>query len=330
VVGRDEHEGHVIGRQADQEIHMARRKKGTVGIIGLGIMGGAFAENLHAAGWRVIGYDVDGSRRRALARKGIVIAADAGDVAQQAPTIILSLPKPAALASTVATIVDAKVPRRVVIEASTFTLEDKAAAEAALRKAGHVLLDCPVSGTGFQARVKDLVIYASGGSAELKKLRPLFADFSRDLHDLGAFGNGSKMKFIANLLVAIHNVASAEALVLGMKAGLPPELIYEKIRAGAGNSEIFRLRAPMMVKGRYDKPTMKVAIWQKDMEVIGDFARTLGAPTPLFSATLPIYAAAMSTGYAMQDTASTCAVLEAMAGVKRGKGKARRGRKRAS
>ncbi len=307
---------------------MAKKRRGAVGIIGLGIMGGAFAENLHAAGWRVIGYDVDASRRRALARKGVVIAADAGDVARQAPTIILSLPKPAALASTVAAIVDAKVPRRVVIEASTFKLEDKAAAEAALRKAGHVLLDCPVSGTGFQAKVKDLVIYASGGSAELKKLRPLFADFSRDLHDLGAFGNGSKMKFIANLLVAIHNVASAEALVLGMKAGLPPELIYEKIRAGAGNSEIFRLRAPMMVKGRYDDPTMKVSIWQKDMEVIGDFARTLGAPTPLFSATLPIYAAAMSTGYAMQDTASTCAVLEAMAGVKRGKGKARRGRKR--
>ena len=309
---------------------MAKKRRGTVGIIGLGIMGGAFAENLHAAGWRVIGYDIDPSRRRALARKGIAIAADAGDVARQAPTIILSLPKPAALASTVAAIVGAKVPRRVVIEASTFKLEDKAAAEAALRKAGHVLLDCPVSGTGFQAKVKDLVVYASGGGAELKKLRPLFADFSRDLHDLGPFGNGSRMKFIANLLVAIHNVASAEALVLGMKAGLPPELIYEKIRAGAGNSQIFELRAPMMVKGRYDEPTMKVSIWQKDMDVIGDFARTLGAPTPLFSATLPIYAAAMSTGYALQDTASTCAVLEAMAGIKRGKGKARRGRKRAT
>jgi 3-hydroxyisobutyrate dehydrogenase-like beta-hydroxyacid dehydrogenase len=306
---------------------MAKKTRGVVGVVGLGIMGGAFAENLHAAGWRVIGYDIDAARRRALARKGIVIAADAGDVAQHAPTLILSLPKPAALASTVAAIVDAKVPRRVVIEASTFKLEDKTAAQAALRKAGHVLLDCPVSGTGIQAKVKDLVIYASGGSAELKKLRPLFADFSRDLHDLGAFGNGSRMKFIANLLVAIHNVASAEALVLGMKAGLPPELIYEKIKAGAGNSRIFELRAPMMVKGRYDEPTMKVSIWQKDMEVIGDFARTLGAPTPLFAATLPIYAAAMSTGYAMQDTASTCAVLEAMAGIKRGKGKARRGRK---
>ena len=86
-------------------------------------------------------------------------------MARQAPTIILSLPKPAALAATVAAIVKADVPRRVVIEASTFKLEDKTAAEAALRKAGHVLLDCPVSGTGAQAKVKDLVIYASGGAA---------------------------------------------------------------------------------------------------------------------------------------------------------------------
>jgi 3-hydroxyisobutyrate dehydrogenase-like beta-hydroxyacid dehydrogenase len=195
----------------------------------------------------------------------------------------------------------------------------------ALRKAGHVLLDCPVSGTGIQAKTKDLVIYASGGAAEIKKLRPLFADFTRAVHDLGAFGNGSKMKYIANLLVAIHNVASAEALVLGMKAGLPPQLIYDQIRIGAGNSRVFELRAPMMVKGRYDDPTMKVSIWQKDMDVIGSFAQALGSPTPLFSATLPIYAAAQSTGYAEQDTAATCAVLEAMAGLKRGKhGRARR------
>ena len=307
---------------------MAVKKRGAVGVVGLGIMGGAFAENLLAAGWRVIGYDIALARRRALARKGVEIAADAGEVARQAPTIILSLPKPAALATTIAAIVKAKVPRRVVIEASTFKLEDKFAAEAMLRKAGHVLLDCPVSGTGIQARVKDLVIYASGGSTEIKRLRPLFADFTRAVQDLGAFGNGSRMKYIANLLVAIHNVASAEALVLGMKAGLPPELVYEQVKVGAGNSRVFELRAPMMVKGRYDEPTMKVSIWQKDMDVIGSFAQALGAPTPLFSATLPIYAAAMSTGYAMQDTASTCAVLEAMAGIKRGKAKAKRAGRR--
>jgi putative dehydrogenase len=307
---------------------MAVKKKGVVGIVGLGIMGGAFAENLLAAGWRVVGYDVAAARRRALARKGVEIAADAGEVARKAPTMILSLPKPSALAATVDAIVKADAPRRIVIEASTFKLEDKEAAEAVLRKAGHVLLDCPVSGTGFQAKVKDLVIYASGGAAEIKRLRPLFADFSRALHDLGAFGNGSRMKYIANLLVAIHNVASAEALVLGMKAGLPPQLVYDQIKIGAGNSRVFELRAPMMVKGRYDDPTMKVSIWQKDMDVIGSFAQALGAPTPLFSATLPIYAAAFSTGYAEQDTAATCAVLEAMAGVTRGKPKRRRRRRR--
>ncbi len=303
------------------------RTSGAVGVVGLGIMGGAFAENLHAAGWRVIGYDIASARRRALARKGVEIAADAGDLARKAQTIILSLPKPAALAATAAAIVAAGVPRRVVIEASTFALADKAAAEAALRQAGHVLLDCPVSGTGIQAKVKDLVVYASGGSAEIKRLRPLFADFSRAVHDLGEFGNGSRMKYVANLLVAIHNVASAEALVLGMKAGLPPQLVYDQVKIGAGNSRVFELRAPMMVKGRYDDPTMKVSIWQKDMDVIGGFAQALGAPTPLFSATLPIYAAAMSTGYAEQDTAATCAVLEAMAGIKRGKANARRGKR---
>jgi L-threonate 2-dehydrogenase len=306
---------------------MAKKQKGVVGIVGLGIMGGAFANNLHAAGWHVIGYDLDAKRRRALARTGIAIATDVGALVAAAPTIITSLPKASALAATVDAIVAANARRRVVIEASTFKLEDKEAAEVRLREAGHLLLDCPISGTGFQAKAKDLVVYASGGAAEIKKLRPLFADFARAVHDLGAFGNGSKMKYVANLLVAIHNVASAEALVLGMKAGLPPELIFDQIKIGAGNSRVFELRAPMMVQGRYDDPTMKVSVWQKDMDVIGSYAQSLGVPTPLFSATLPIYAAALSTGYAEHDTAATCAVLEAMAGLEREEERGRRKKK---
>jgi 3-hydroxyisobutyrate dehydrogenase-like beta-hydroxyacid dehydrogenase len=80
---------------------------------------------------------------------------------------------------------------------------------------------------------------------------------------------------------------------------------------------VFELRAPMMVQNRYDDVTMKISVWQKDMQVIGDYANKLGCPTPLFSATLPIYASAMSSGHAAHDTAAVCAVLEAMAGVKR-------------
>jgi L-threonate 2-dehydrogenase len=296
-----------------------KRKSGTVGIVGMGIMGGAFAQNLLAGGWRVIGYDIAAARRRAMARAGVEIAADAGEVAKKARDIITSLPNPAALLSTAAVIARSGASRCVVIEASTFKIEDKAKAAVALRKAGHLLLDCPVSGTGAQARTKDVVVYASGGPAEIKRLRPMFSAFSRGLFDLGEFGNGSRMKYVANLLVAINNVASAEAMVLGMKAGLPPQQIFELIRSGAGNSRVFELRAPMMVKDDYRDATMKISVWQKDMDVIGSYARKISVPTPMFDASKAIYDRALASGRGAQDTAAVCAVLEKMAGVKRGK-----------
>jgi 3-hydroxyisobutyrate dehydrogenase-like beta-hydroxyacid dehydrogenase len=283
-------------------------------------MGGSFAKNLVAAGFRVVGFDVDLTARRTAAKAGVELVKSAAEVAAAAPTVITSLPKPEALQATVEEIAAAKLPARVIIEASTFTLEDKQRAEVMLRKAGHIALDCPISGTGSQARVKDLVVYASGDSKAIARNRDVFLGFARAVHDLGKFGNGSKMKYVANLLVAIHNVASAEAMVLGIKAGLAPQQIFDLVSAGAGNSRVFELRAPMMVEGRYDEPTMKISVWQKDMSVIGDYAQELGCPTPLFSATLPVYAAAMSTGHDAHDTAAVCAVLEAMAGVKRKSG----------
>jgi len=307
---------------------MASGTKGAVGIIGLGIMGGAFAQSLVGEGWRVVGYDIDSARRRAMARLGVEIATDAADVARKARTIITSLPSPRALAITVDAIVKSRVPRRVVVEMSTFTIEDKAKAESALRKAGHVLLDCPVSGTGAQAKVKDLVVYASGGTAEIKRLRPMFAAFTRAVHDIGAFGNGSRMKYVANLLVAINNVASAEAMVLGMKAGLPPQLICDLIKTGAGNSRVFELRAPMMVKNDYHDATMKISVWQKDMAVIGGYAKHIRVPTPMFDASKAIYNKALRSGHAAEDTAAVCAVLEAMAGLKRGRKKGTRRKSR--
>jgi L-threonate 2-dehydrogenase len=293
--------------------------KGTVGVIGLGIMGGAFAKHLADAGWRVVGYDIDKARCRALARAGVEIAKDVAALAAAAPVIITSLPSPAALETAVAAIIDAKSQPRVIVEMSTFTLDDKHKAERALAEAGHGMLDCPVSGTGSQAKTKDIVVYASGDPKTIKRLRPMFGAFSRGLHDLGEFGNGSRMKYVANLLVAINNVASAEAMVLGMKAGLDAQLIHDMVTTGAANSRVFELRAPMMVKGRYDDATMKISVWQKDMQVIDAFARELGCPTPLFAATQPVYDAALASGHAMHDTAAVCAVLEDMAGVKRGK-----------
>jgi L-threonate 2-dehydrogenase len=295
----------------------AARTKGAVGIVGLGIMGGAFAKNLATAGWRVVGYDTDPARCKAMAKLGVEIATSVGALAAKVPTIITSLPKPKALDLTVKAIIDTRLPRRVLVEASTFTLADKERAERSLRKGGHVMLDTPVSGTGAQARTGDLVFYASGDRKSIAKLKPMFADFGRKVYDVGKFGNGSRMKYVANLLVAINNVASAEAMVLGMKAGLDPQMIFDMVSNGAGNSRVFELRAPKMVKGRYDDVTMKCSVWQKDMDVIGAYAKEMRVPTPLFDATMPIYAAALKQGHGDEDTAAVCAVLESMAGVKR-------------
>jgi 3-hydroxyisobutyrate dehydrogenase-like beta-hydroxyacid dehydrogenase len=299
----------------------AAKSRGTVGIVGLGIMGGAFARNLIDRGWRVVGFDISAARCKELARAGVEIARDAKALAKAVPLIITSLPKPAALHATAKAVAAAGSPRKIIAECSTFTIEDKQKAEKLLSAAGHVLLDCPISGTGSQAKTGDLVVYASGDRKAIARMKPVFAGFSRKTYEVGAFGDGSRMKYVANLLVAINNVASAEAMVLGMKAGLDPRTIFEMISNGAGNSRVFELRAPMMVRNRYGEPTMKCSVWQKDMDVIGAFARRMKVPTPLFSATLPVYAAALKAGHADDDTAAVCAVLEAKAGVRRRKGR---------
>jgi len=301
---------------------VARTKaRGTVGVVGLGIMGGAFARNLVRAGWRVVGYDISAARRREAKRAGVEIAGSAAEVAERASTVLTSLPKPKALIDTAQAIARAGVKRRLFVEMSTFAISDKEKAERILRKAGHVMLDCPVSGTGSQAANRDLVFYASGDPGSIRMLRPMFSAFGRHVYDVGAFGNGSKIKYVANLLVAINNVASAEAMVLGMKAGLAPQVIFDLITAGAGNSRVFELRAPMMVKGDYKNATMKLSVWDKDMQVIDGYARKIRVPTPLFDATKPVYRKAEASGLGAQDTAAVCAVLEKMAGVKRRAGK---------
>lgn len=298
---------------------MAQKTKGTVGVIGLGIMGGAFAKNLVKAGWHVVGYDTNAARRREAKRAGVEIAQNAVELAAAVPTILTSLPKPEALADTVRKIAGAKLKRKLLVEMSTFKISDKEKAAAVLRKVGHQMIDCPVSGTGAQAKNRDLVFYASGDPKLIVKIRPLLSAFGRGVFNVGSFGNGSRMKYVANLLVAINNVASAEAMVLGMKAGLDPRMIVDLITAGAGNSRVFELRAPMMAKGRYDDVTMKISVWDKDMQVIGDYARRIRVPTPIFDATKGIYIRAMKSGLGGRDTAAVCAVLEKMAKVRRRK-----------
>jgi L-threonate 2-dehydrogenase len=282
----------------------------TVGIIGLGIMGGAIARNLVERGWRVIGFDSDAARRAELAQANVTIVDNVAQVAREAPVLMTSLPSPAAVEEVARAIAGSGEPSRIVVELSTLTIADKLLFEAILRQAGHIALDCPLSGTGAQAKNRDLVVYASGDAGAIARCAGLFADFAKQSADLGVFGNGSRMKFVANHLVAIHNVATAEAMILAERAGLDPKMVVEMVGPGAGGSRMFQMRAPMMVAGVYEPATMKVSIWKKDMAIIAEFADEVGCATPLFTLTQPVYAEAMAMGLGDQDTAAVFEVLK--------------------
>jgi len=288
-----------------------------IGIIGLGVMGGAFARHLAGAGWEVIGYDIDADRNREAKAAGVVIARSAEEVAEKARDIITSLPTSRAVLEATAVIARATAPARTVAETSTLSLGDKREVERILREAGHTALDCPMSGTGAQASVKDLVVYASGDPTAIERLGPAFGAFTRKVWDLGAYGNGSKMKFIANHLVAIHNAAAAEAMVLAMKAGLDANRVVEVIGSGAGTSRMFELRAPMMAANNYLPATARLAIFKKDLMVIGEFASGLACPTPLFDLSASLYRGALAMGRDAEDSAAVCAVLEKLAALER-------------
>lgn len=284
----------------------------TVGIVGLGIMGSAYAKNLIAAGFAVVGTDPVEAARDELKARGGSIVASAREVAGAADIILLALPSVKALEKVTEELVAGARAGAVVCEMGTLPLEAKEACRAALAARDVELLDCPVSGTGAQAAVRDLAVYASGEEAAFRKVEAAFGGFARDVRYTGAFGTGMKLKYIANLLVTIHNLSTAEALLLAERAGLDLDLVFEAIRSGAGNSRMFEVRAPLMIEGRYEPATMKHDIYVKDLELIIDFAREMRSPTPLMAASLPFYFAALAEGRGKQDTASLFAVLKNM------------------
>jgi putative dehydrogenase len=291
-----------------------------VGVIGLGIMGSAMSTNLLESGFGVIGYDIVPGQVEALVQKGGRPAPSAGEVARTADVVITSLPGDEALLEVAFGpdgLAESGREGLVVVESSTLALATKERARRELAAVGIVLLDCPISGTGAQAARRDISIYASGDLEAVQQARPVLDAIARSTHYVGDFGTGLKLKLIANLLVAIHNVSTAEAFVLGMKAGIDPQTILEVIGDGAGTSRMFEVRGPLMVTGDYREATARVSMFKKDLKLISAFAAELDCPTPLFSASLELYAAAMSQGMGEHDAATVCAVLERMAGIER-------------
>jgi 3-hydroxyisobutyrate dehydrogenase len=291
-----------------------------VGVIGLGVMGMPIARHIMAAGFDVVGYDVADRAMTAFVGTGGKAVGSPREVAERSEIVLTLLPSAAALHDVIdgaAGLALARQRATVTVECSTLPIAIKTSARDRLASIGVAMLDCPLSGTGAQAETRDLVVLGSGLRAGYDKCLPAFQAMSRTQRYLGEFGNGSRMKFVANHLVNIHNVAAAEAMVLGMKAGLDPHLIYDVIAESAGSSRMFQVRGRMMADQNYSDVCMALALWRKDIETIAAFAADVQCPVPVFTAAAQPYYAALAQGLGALDTAAVCAVFEEAARVVR-------------
>jgi L-threonate 2-dehydrogenase len=281
-----------------------------VGVIGLGIMGSAISANLLDVGHTVVGYDLTLSARTSLVDLGGRAVGTVAMVATEAPVILTSLPSARAVVDVCEQIATLAPAGTIVVETSTLDLATKRYVQGVLREADIELLDCPLSGTGAQARTRDVVVYGSGDESAFEDVRTVLEGFSRSVRYVGTFGAGSITKYVANLLVAAHNVCTAEAFALGIRAGLDRRALWEAIADGAGGSVIFTQRGRLMIDDSYLPATAKVSMFVKDVGLVRAFAQSLDLPTPMLDATVELYDRAMGLGLGDQDAAALLRLMQ--------------------
>lgn len=284
---------------------------GTVGMVGLGIMGSAMSGHLLAADFDVTGVDIAQPAVDDLVARGGRAARDLASLARESAVVVTSLPSPESALEVCGELASAEPKDLVVVETSTLSLGVKQQCRDLLAAAGVPLLDCPLSGTGAQARERDVVVLGSGEAEAFEKARPVMAAFARSVRYVGSFGQGTTMKLVANLLVAIHNASTAEAFALGAAAGLDPAILYETVREGAGGSVIFDKRGALMVSRAYRPATARVSMFVKDVSLVQELAASVGVATPMLDATSALYTKAVDAGWADADAAALLEVVEA-------------------
>lgn len=277
-----------------------------VGVIGLGAMGDQIAHHLLTAGFKVTGFDVRTEAMRALEREGLLPAYSAAGVARVCNIVITSLPTTASMLTSATGpggLVEGAHPELVLIETSTFDLAFKQQLNLTLGSVGICVLDCPISGTSGQLAERDVVVYGSGETTTLAAVGPVLSAFSRTWLDLGAFGNGTLMKLVSNLLVTVHTVAAAEALGAAERLGLDRAMALAALRSGGGTSRMLEVRGPLMVGAGYQPAFARLADFIKDIRLISALEEQASFPAPLFDACVTLYESALAEGWGHLDHA---------------------------
>ena len=279
-----------------------------VGVVGLGNMGGAFAANLVKNGFEVYGFDPAEACCQALRDCGGAVKA-LEEVAKSCSVIILSLPSVKALEANLAVILPAAAPGTILVETSTFAVDDKIRLNQTLDGTGITMLDAPVSGNGARAKNADISVYLSGDEAAAEKVLPILKAFSNEQDYLGEFGNGMKMKCATNMMVATHIAAAAEGMLLATRSGIPAELAHAVLMKSGAASMQLKSRGPSMVTETFTPAKITSTLFLKDLAIIDDALQATGLKATLFEATLPLFQETADT-YPEEDTAAIYRVID--------------------
>ena len=282
-----------------------------IGLIGLGAMGGAYAKHLLKNNFKCFGIDLDKNNiSKFIQLGGQEITYD--ELFNKVEIVLTSLPSLIAYKDVLNNLkrLGKNNSKKIILDMNTISIDDKNMFKNEINGLNIDMLDSPVSGTGAQAWEADLTVFASGSKELIDKCMNIFKAFSKEVINVGSFGNGMKFKILANLLVTIHNTAAAEALRLGELAGLDQDMIYKVLGNSAATSVMLQKRMPLMINKNYEPPTASFNIFLKDVDIIRNFIKNNKVTLPTFEGSAKIYDKAEKTLSKNWDTASVYEVLK--------------------
>jgi 3-hydroxyisobutyrate dehydrogenase len=288
-----------------------------IGFVGLGAMGGNMARRLASLGFTVAGYDISGANAQRSGDAGVKIVESPAAAADGAEFVLSSLPDPAAIRQAYLGpegVLTRVRPGTVLIDLSTIDPATWREVAAAAATRGAACLDAPVSGGPADAGSGKLVFLIGGEADVIERSRPVLEALGSTIHHVGPLGSGLIVKLVNNVMSVCNVVVAAEAMVLGVKAGIEPQALFDMLSTSGGRSFHFQKRFPNVLAGDF-APYFSIALSRKDLGLALDMAAQLGVPMPAAGAVKQVYEEARASGLAGQDMAAVTRLYEAWAGV---------------
>jgi 3-hydroxyisobutyrate dehydrogenase-like beta-hydroxyacid dehydrogenase len=285
-----------------------------IGIVGVGLLGGAVAQRLLDAGYEVSGHDVRPDTVAALVSRGLRAAPSAAAAAEGASVVFTILPSLESVEAVVRGLIGTVDRDATLVQMSTVSPGLTRALGEAARARGVAFLDTPMSGTSAMVARGDCTIYVAGDRARADVCRPVFDAIAKKTVYVGALGTATVAKLATNLLVGLNTAALAEAFVLARKGGLEPSRLLEILKESAAGGRMVDIRGPLMVNHDFTAQ-MKLDLFMKDFALMLDEGRRVGAPLLLTGIVRELAAAAVASGHGGDDLASIVTTLETMAGI---------------